>query len=176
MNNYIDPYSTPEQIKLEGGHSGAARMRRLGFPFGAGSGDAHGSIPATGHSHFADGSTTQINTIPQILPKDFVPGGFPTLNLLWNCTTNTGNVRFTVSVTSLVDGDTAGTILLSSTTDNAVPGTVDTLELTTISLTTIPEPNDIIALVLSREGAHANDTNAGQVSLYAVWLEYLAFF
>lgn len=180
-NKIQDPFGKQAQIQLERGASGAARLRRIplftthAYAYAI---DTHGSIADLAHLDYAASAATTIKFfLPFIMPIDYVEGGeFPTINYRFSSSTTTGNVVWIVRVDSIGDEATAQTSLLDDTTAVAVPSVANTVDTRTVSLTTRPQINDTINLELTRDDTSGSDTNAGTLSIWSVWLEYLAFF
>ena len=172
-----DSFSKTNMMKIERGSSGAARLRRIPLVFTASPVvDTHGSLTTTTHVDFANAATTVAYCWPVVLPTDYVNGGFPSIKYTYSSASTTGNVRWVVTVKSFVTTATATTSLLSSTVDVDVPSVANTLTTREILLTTRPEINTQIAVSIQRTDAGGEDTSTGAASVWAAWLEYLAFY
>ena len=172
---YRDPFSRPEQLRLEQGATGAARYRTLDLVYYSLlnlSGPE--SVPSAPYSD-SDGTKYWGNVR---LPSDYVQGGIVTINWLWSSSTATDSVDWKViEVRGLTVGSTvtASTVLLTeSSVVSVTPSSVaDELQTRSIELTTLPQTGDVISMALFRGGT--GDASSGTSRVYSVWLKYLSF-
>ena len=125
---------------------------------------------------FVDGSLTTLN-MSGILPADYVVG--TSVQLRWmHRPRATGVVLWNWSSWVHADRESWGT----RNPHNAVGATqaVTTNLMATVSPSVIVGdnfsliPGDLITFALSRSGAHASDTAAGNMDTWGVWFEYTA--
>ncbi len=182
---YRDPFSRPEQLKLEQGATGAARFKKLLLDIFWNSNadeqqalDAHGSWSNMLHWDLESTGTTTRWCRPALMPSDCVVGGISSsINWLW-ATSAIGNLELNITVEgfnkdSLLVGAT--NFLDSTPVTIASPSAIDTLTLVSIDLTTRPKADDLISCKFERIADDGNDTCSGTGNIYAIWIEYLAF-
>ena len=117
-----------------------------------------------GAINFPDASTTEAVAFG-LVPADWISGGITFTLYLQQRTAGTGNARFQIEYQFVSDAEVlaAGTAL--GPTDIAVPGTLNAEKLQAFTATAAPSAGELIKIVVSRIGAHANDTFAGNVGL-----------
>ena len=171
----IDPYSRPSIIELEKGASGAARMRRIPLTFPAASAIASGTMLRYSLNNAA---TTTLIAETVVLPADYVRGGFPSLNILYNNSTATGDVMWVTTAESRHEGEIGTVVLLDNSAGNVitVPSSIGLMAIITQQLTLPPTPDSAISALIQRLGSDAADTTTGNVSVWTAWISYLAFF
>jgi hypothetical protein len=173
-----DPFSKLSMIQIRKGGTGAARIRNI--PLVANNVetavvDDHGNFTTITHFHLTNAGTETIwyEAIP--IPTDYVATGEMRLKYAYTNAGTTGDVYWTVLVKELdVDGTTT-TTLLSDTSAVTVPTSADTMAVRSLTFTTLPTKDNLVAVKLDRAGAHGSDTNSSTTSLYSVWLEYVSF-
>ena len=139
--------------------------------------DAHGGLNSSTNLHIdqadADAAHKQIVYYPRVVPSDYVAG---TVNLLikWSAAA-AGNAVFNLFSAEVGDADTAPTTLLNaSATVLAAPAVANTIEVSTVALTTNPTADHTIGLRIDMASDHANDTIGNSRTIWDVWLEYTA--
>lgn len=148
-----------------------ARHVRIHFEAAA-SVDAHGTLGAGPHYHFADGSTTTISSRHQVpLPGELI--GTASFVFWASSTVGGGNWRLDISVHEYADGGTSPNTLLSGAATYAAPAAANTMLKRTVALSSQPTAGRIFGQsAFARIGADAADTNTGQMSLWAAYLEF----
>ena len=176
---YRDPFSRPEQLKLEQGATGAARYRKLPLIISSSETsvrDAHGTLSEIAHIEMPDAAQTKAHFHVTPLPIDYIAGGYPTINWMYSTSGTTGNNNWTVLIESLKDETTNPDTLYSVLSLDAVPSVANSIDIISKPLTNIPEKGTYITGYVSRRANTGSDTNDGEsTAFYAIWIEYLAF-
>ena len=177
---YRDPFSKPEQLKLEQGTTGAARYRRLHLPWikgGTLSINTSGSLRFVAYHSLPSGSANTVQYGNPVVPSDAIEGGFPKLKVLFS--NRVGGDDMDIEIFTLAafrEGDTNTVLLyseLGSYTTYTINAVADTLRILSYDLTLPPRSEDVVGCTIGREGLA--DDNSGQMDIWGVWIEYLAF-
>lgn len=139
--------------------------------------DGHGSLNQFPHIHFADAADNVLfyNGVPVPADDANLSAGDWTIKALWSSSVGGNNVYIEAVAVGylLAGGDTTGSVPIDNTAANAADAAADKLKLTSWSFASLPGVRMLFpALFFTR--TNGADTNTGQVSLYAAWLEYTA--
>ena len=105
------------------------------------------------------------------VPQGFASGGKIVLSIAANATT--GVTRLIASTAPMADGEQLDTAYTAETAqDITVPGTAKLRKDVTFTLTSSPAVGDAMAVKVTHNGAHANDTLAVDTLLWQVHFEY----
>ena len=172
-----EPFNRVQMRKLELGNTGAARTRRIPLHYQETAEtvviDTHGSFNGLSHVDLANGSTDVVFFTGIILPIDYVPNAKMSIKYIYSGSEATNTVDWVINVASIADTGTNEVSLLSDATSVAAPAVANTMSIRSLDLTTLPEKDVIVFASIQRT---VGDTNAGSVSLWSTWLEYIAFF
>ena len=173
---FPDPFSKVSMQRVQKGGTGAARFRRI--PLYS---DVTSEVPVTttrgnfdlmSHHELVDNNSDKIFYSGVVVPTDYIAVGQMTFNYMYSSTVATDDIDWIVVVKSITDTATSEISLLSDTTSVAAPGVVSTLAVRSVALTTLPKIDTVLYATLERT---VGDANAGVVSVWAAWLEYIAF-
>lgn len=153
-----------KRLQLFGGITGAAINPSI---------DTHGSLSAFNHFHMADAATTQWEPVQAVpVPADYISGG--AIIFEYSSSVGNNNLRIQIIVYESKDGDTSDTALVANTSSYAVPAAANTKKVSSqVGLGSNTAPGRFLHIDLARLGSDGNDTNTGQMSLWAVYFDYL---
>jgi len=133
--------------------------------------DTHGSL-FVNHIDFTAQVDERLSWTLPPLPSDYVTG---TLILKWHWSSDAagGDVHFTIRLRESGDGDTSHTQLNSTVVYTiAAPAVANTIKESSLTTSGNYTAGKHIEIEFAHTGADVADTNDGQISLFAIWLEY----
>lgn len=108
------------------------------------------------------------------IPKNYV--GSAALVLRWAISAITGNVQLTGDYRAIADGESFDPTTHQESVNSgavAVPGTTFLEKETSISLTSANfSVDDLVEILIGRDGSSGNDTAAADLLLLMAWLQY----
>ena len=172
-----DPFSKLSMLQVRKGGTGASIIRRIPL-YSDVTAEVPVTTPAAGnfdlmsHHDLVDANTDIIYYSGVIIPTDYIATGQMTFNYMYSSTDASATIDWVITIKSITDEATAEVSLLSDTTSVSAPGVVSTLDVRSVALTTLPKTNTVLFTALERT---VGDANTGIVSVWAAWLEYVAF-
>ncbi len=176
-----EPFSKFSMLKVRKGGTGASILRRIPLTY-SGSGeqvlleaDTEGNFNTWAHLHLDDAANEILFYNGVVIPTDYIAfSSSMSFNYMYSNDGTTGNVNWDVVVETAADTSTAKVSLLNTgSTSVAVPAVADTMSIRSIPFTTLPKTNTVLFSLIHRLGVA--DSNNDTVSVWAAWIEYLAF-